>query len=692
MAHRLFGSLISRRGFAIAGFVALSAFGSAHETAFAAAEVATKSEAQPHPQSAIGESLKSPEKKSWLTKVGDRLASLDIKLKLKLLDLELIDGLKAALNYKYEVEPSYGGEYHLRMDRATLTANVNVGELISRSNQYVGINLKHETELLYVRPYEKKGDALKAIPFGYEAVPTSVEDILSRLPFNSENVINSLKVGDFFSFTAEMSVVVGANSLPLSVSTPAFVYTHLMISGQFQVHLYKAEDQKVRVKLIALRKNEKGAGLIAGIGKDHRILGLRVVDRRIEKVMNLTEMIKIGFTDTDSKLFLVDYMLDLRDPRVRDAYDGIIAKVVEVKTVQIADPRKSSEELTNQLISDITPLETIYAAEMSKPTASRVVDRFFKGKNEVEISPKTSFKFAPVVFKLSRESEYVENMLTSSAPNEALSYYRLHTFQRTSEASFWFSYYKAVSVSRASLLFDSNAKHDIGDIRDIVFEWNYRDKSLTAAELRMLKAAVKQAVPESIHKGLNWGVFARETEYANARFIYKTVLHPSALGVVKSMSSGEIFGLLADYIKSIPAPSAAVGKDMDGRAIKIDKFNSVVDQHQDSLLNIAHYLAKVVDPKLTNSERSNAFAELRFNDLFIEIGPGFLISLLPQNELQKYVNFEISLTADDVAPMKYTFGTIADRKIYEAASYIQAVLTANEFETITQMMNSTKTK
>lgn len=668
-----------------AGLVAAAAFSVAPSLVLANSETVTA-----HPESAIGKSLQAPESKSFLSKVGDRLASLDIKLKVKLFEVELIDGLRAALNYRYAVEPSYDGEYHLRMDRATLTADANVGDLIGRANRYVGLSLKHETEFLYVRPFQKKTDALKAVPFGYEAVPTSIEDILSRLPFNSQNIIDHLGVGEMFSFTAMMNLVVGANTLPLSVSTPAIVWTHYMVSGEFQVHVIKADAQKVRVKLIAVQKTEKGVGFTAGIGKGHEIFGLRVVDRQIERVTNLTEMIKMGTYRMTSALFLVDYMLNFKDPRVRDAYDGLMSKVLQFNTLKIAKPWTSKQELTNKLISDVTPFEALYLSESSKPAHLRVVDRFFKGNNKVENSDRTPFKFAPVIMKLARETEYYENMLTSERADGALDYYRLHTFQRTLESSFWFSYYKQVGVSRASLLFDSDGSQKIGNLRDIVFEWNYRDKSLTESEIRMIKDAVKQAVPESIHGKINWGSFTQNKEYANARFIYKVLLQPEALNAVKSRTSGEIFGLLSDYIQSIPEPSASKDEAPDGMGF--NSFYTVADKYRDQLLTIAHYMAKVVDPKLTNDERSAAFSELRFSNLFIEIGPGFLISLLPPTNLPKYVNFEITMTADDVPPMTYHYGVISDRKVYEAASYIHSVLKADEFESITQLMKTTATK
>ncbi len=673
-------SLILRRKFAYMSFMALSTVAIATPTWAA----------EPHAQSAVSESLQAPKKKSYLSEVGDRLASLDIKADVKLLDTDLIDGLKTAINYRYEVEPSYDGEYHLRMDRGTLSLGVNVGEILNRASDNVGLNLEHGTEFLYVRQFKSKSDALKATPYGFTKVPTSKRDILARLPLNAQNIIDNLNVGDFFAFTAQMNIVVNAGSLPLSVATQGFVGTHYLLSGQFQIHLYKADNDKVRMKLIAVRKDEKSLNFIAGFGKDHKIFGLKVLDRRIEKVMNLTEVFSLSLQKMKSNLLMVDYMLDLKDARVRSAYDGMIASVLEFKTFKMLNPKSSNDDLTNKLISDVTPFENLYASEYSKPSTQRAVDRFFKGKNDVDVADRTKFKFAPIVFKLTKETEYFENMLTSSNPDESLNYYRMHTFQRTSEANFWFSYYKTVSVSRASVLFDSDEKQGYGKVRDIVFEWNYRDKALTADELRMIKGAVAQALPAPIVNRVNWGPFVRETEYANARFIYKMVLTPRALYTLQAMGSGQIYGLLENYIQTIPAPTADPGMTQRDSDINGSRKLTVVEKYQDSMLNIAHYLAKVVDPKLTNEDRAKAFAELRFNSLFIEMGPGFLVSLLPLNQLDQLVNFEISLTADNVPAMNFSFGTIQDRKVYEVASYIQSVLTANEFETITQMMKTNK--
>lgn len=628
--------------------------------------------AAPNPDSAVASSLK---RKTVIGKIRDRIASLDVSLKADLLEAEIFEGVNTALRYRYEFEPSYKGDYHLRMDRWTLDTDVNVGDMVKQASKdfKIGLNLKHGTEVLFVRAFQKKSDAIKAIPYPFW-----------NLPFNAEDISEKLEVGDFVSFTAAMNVVVGASTLPFLVN-PVSVFTHYLVSGDFQVHLFRKNKDEVILKLIALRKKEKAFGVTAGFARGHKILGLKLIDRRIESWTNITEIFALNMSSTKSNLLMVDYTLDLRDSRVRNAYDGLISSMYELNTLSIANPFDSNTELTDKLISDITPFETIYATERLRANDLRTVDRNFKGKNDVDENSKSGFRFGALLFRYQRDIEYTENALTSVDQNEVTNYYRLHTFQRATTNSWWFSYYKSESVSRSSLMFDADKNLKITKLRDIVFEWDYRDKSLEDDEFLMIQNAVKQAVPHSVHGKINWGDWTKDRDYDNARFLYRMVLSPAALTSVTGMDSGRIFQRLSDYILTIPEPTADSIDPFKDDEIRRQMRKTVVDKYQFDLLNIAHWLEQVFDLSKTNEERAKAFAELRFNHLFIEIGPGFMVSLLPQADLRNYVYFNIVLTADEMKPMAFEYGKVPDRKLYEAASYIRAVLDSRDTDLAIQL-------
>lgn len=625
-----------------------------------------------NPDSAVASSLK---RKTVIGKIRDRIASLDVSLKADLLEAEVFEGVNTALRYRYEFEPSYKGDYHLRMDRWTLDTDVNVGDMIKQAAKdfKIGLNLKHGTEVLFVRAFKQKSDAIKAIPYPFW-----------NLPFNAEDISEKLEVGDFVSFTAAMNVVVGASTLPFSVN-PVELSTHYLISGDFQVHLFRKNKDQVILKLIALRKKEKAFSVSAGFAKGHKILGLRVVDRRIESWTNITEIFKLSMSSTKSNLLMVDYTLDLRDSRVRDAYDGLITSMYELNTLSIGNPFDSNADLTDKLISDITPFEAIYATERLRANNVRTIDRNFKGKNDVDENSKSGYRFGALLFRFARDVEYTENALTSVDQNEITNYFRLHTFQRTTTNSWWFSYYKSESVSRSSLMFEADKNLKIKALKDIVFEWDYRDKSLEEDEFMMIQNAVKQAVPPSVHGKINWGDWTANREYDNARFLYRMVLSPKALTSVTNMDFGRIFEHLNAYILTIPEPTADSIDPFKDDEMRRQMRQTVLDKYKFDLLNIAHWMSQVFDLTKTNEERAKAFAELRFNHLFIEIGPGFMVSLLPQADLQNYVYFNIVLTADDMKPMPFEYGKVPDRKLYEAASYIRAVLDSRDTDLAIQL-------
>ncbi len=624
-----------------------------------------------NPDSAVAKSLL---RKNAIGKIRDKIASLDVRVNVPIVEAELFEGVNTALKYRYEFEPSYKGDYHLRMDRWTLTNDINVGDMIrGHENFKFGLELKHGTEVLFVRAFKGKREAITATPYPFW-----------NLPFNAEDISEKLEIGDFVSFNANMNVIVGASTLPVSVN-PISLWTHYIISGEFQVHLFRKSEHQAILKLIAVRKKQKGFGWTAGLAGGHKIFGLKVLDRRIEKWANITEIFAASFTSNKSNLLMIDYTLDTRDQRVRNAYDGLITSLYEFNSIEISNPFSSNNELAGKLLSDVTAFETIYSTERLKANADRIVDRNFKGRNDIDYNPRTGFRFGAMLFRFARDIEYAENALTSVDANDVPNYYRLHTFQRNNTTSWWFSYYKSESISRASILFEADKHLKIKSLRDIVFEWDYRDKELEDDEFAMIQNAVKQAVPHSVHGKMNWGDWDGKKDYENARFLYRMVLHPMALNSVKNFSAGDIFQLLEKYIPTIPVPTAdsidPFKSDIDYMAMK----KTVVEKYQYDLLNISQWLAKVFDSSSTNDERAQAFAELRFNHLFIEIGPGFLVSLLPSGDLQNSVYFNVSLTGDDMKPMNFEYGKMPDRKLYEAASYIRSVLDSRDTDIAIQL-------
>lgn len=85
-------------------------------------------------------------------------------------------------------------------------------------------------------------------------------------------------------------------------------------------------------------------------------------------------------------------------------------------------------------------------------------------------------------------------------------------------------------------------------------------------------------------------------------------------------------------------------------------------------------LAKAFQAGLSNEKRREAFVQLKDVGLFREVGAGFLISLLPKDQLEDSIYYRLVLSAKDKDDLKFEFGKNSNRELYDTLIYIQSVI------------------
>lgn len=609
------------------------------------------------------------------SRIQREIGRLEVDQTVKLLDVDLFDGLSAAVKYKYEVEPSFKGDFHLRMDRWILDTQLRPGDILEEFyNTRVGVTIEKGAQVLFIRPFKSKLDSMTALPYTPK-----------QIPFTAKKVASELQVGDFVSLTSKLNFIASASTLAMGMTSIGSAATHYMISGEFQIHVLKRSDHEVRLKLIGLRKKQTGFGARIGFtSDDFKVTGLRVVDRRIEKLFDATDIFRMKLEKSKSNILLVDYFLDLNVPEVANAYDSVLNQFFTLKSVGLSNPFLSNSDLSDKLISDLTPLETLYDNQRLFEEAKQTVKRVFKGKNDINVQLDSSFKFGVLLFSLGQDRQYVENGLTSLDSEDQPSYFRYHTFQRLKRASAFFSFWKTESLSRASILLSSDKNMAIKEIKDIIFEWDYRDKKLSPSEFRMIQDAVRQNIPQRLYSQIDWSPWLPKKQRVNARIVMGSVLHPEALNYVGVSGFEGLKRSLESYLREIPAPEASPSNSFPVTHEDDRDHRDVVQKYQEDIFTISLKLSQVFDSRgqVTPEEKSKAFADLRFNNLFIEIGPGFLISLLPQDKLHELLFFKFSVVADNEPPIHFEWGEVQDRRVYQAVTYIRAVLSERSHDLV----------
>jgi hypothetical protein len=280
------------------------------------------------------------------------------------------------------------------------------------------------------------------------------------------------------------------------------------------------------------------------------------------------------------------------------------------------------------------------------------------------------------LFSIGQNKQYVENVLTSWDKTEVATYHRLHTFQRVKKSSAFFAFWKTENRFIASALFDADKDLNILDLRDIIFEWEYRDKDLSHREFRMIRGAVKQNFPKSLYDQIDWSPWEEfKKQRVKARVLITSVLYPEALRALGNISIDRLKQDFENYLRSIPTPRASPTLS-DQTPEELYRNLDIVEKYREDIYSIVVRLEKIFDQSgtVTALEKSEAWASLRFSELFIEVGLGFLLSLLPEEHLSDLIYSKFSLVADEEKPINYEHGQARDTNVYQAASYIRAVL------------------
>ena len=304
-------------------------------------------------------------------RVRQEVADLDISFRVNLFDVDLFEGLGISSRYRYEVEPSYIANYHTRVDRWEVNADIRAGDILDGVIESpIYLNIDRDSSIYFVRQFQSKWDALKAAPY-----------LLNRLPVNADRAIKYLSPGDFVSIPSEMTVAFGASTGFLDqvdgINAEANLY--YMLKGKFLIPIFRMTDNKVRVKLIAQKSN--GIGGSSEIGAELEFFGVSILDKQIKRIFEL-DGLELGMGKGKGSQFLIDYIFDLSDANAREAYNSILSSTYKFKDLEVFREFTSNRELEIRLLSSYELADSI--SKDDADLENKRVERVFKGANDFD--------------------------------------------------------------------------------------------------------------------------------------------------------------------------------------------------------------------------------------------------------------------------------------------------------------------
>ena len=285
-------------------------------------------------------------------KIKEEIANLDVDFDIKLLDLDIAEGIGMAAKYKWELEPSYQDGYYTRIDAYNLKTDLKPGDMIkdlAGVTLPVYLNITNEHKVIFARQFRDQLKAAKALPYNF-----------IRIPINADNA-KKMDAGDFVSIPATLNTVVGASAgYSNGISLSGNIYYTL--TGEFRINILRLKDEKVRVKLVGMRKKGHGAGVSAGYG--FNLFGIKILDKQIGKFLD-TNVFRVNYSDIDGQNFSVDYIFDLKDDQAKKAYDSLLSSNLKFNVAKTSNPFNKDDIAAAEFFNDAEKAESLFQQDIT---------------------------------------------------------------------------------------------------------------------------------------------------------------------------------------------------------------------------------------------------------------------------------------------------------------------------------------
>lgn len=648
------------------------------------------------------------------SRIARFLDDTDVRANIRLLDLDLVEGLTFGARYQYQVEQSQlRPHYYTRVDRYVMGADINPGTLIDGLTP-LSFGIGQETEILFMQQFESGTEARKP---GNGYAP-------ARLPVNTAKAL-ALKPGDYVRFNARLNALLGVEQVFTNVpGLDVAAGGSFVVRGDFQVHVFRLDASRLRLKLVALRSDAKNLQARIGL-RAPEIFGSSTVDRAFVRMARLEEWFRAQVSSSNADLFMVDYVLNLADERTAGVYDELFSSVKGVRTYRIANPVTRKEELAARLTSNVAALEELALdrGELAKPDPmSRAVNRLFKGANS-SYTTASAFRLGVIVVRLKRDERYRRNFLSRinvdpRTGEEVAEHYLVPTWNLQSESDGLITkpLWGAEETFRsANALFTATGDGVPLDFKNITFTRRQIDSRVSGSEYRdarqRILSLLSESGRESFYRQVTDTGWMNPSQVRSAQLDLEYFFHAEALTHLFAAGWGrkdrlidamirylisqdadwtrrnqEMLELVSEAGKATPGSDAAKGLLARAMKIKLALQDEVSERHGAESLELCAMFEAMLAPGTTGTltensvKRVEALIGLRDSPLFRKVGPGFIVYLLRSSNLDVdrvlYVRFTMS--APGLPDVRVTSGVKADRELYDVVEFLEAMLNGNE--------------
>ena len=617
------------------------------------------------------------EKESNFTqKIYDKLASLDIHFNGDIFDLDIIDGINLSTKYRYEVEDSYKAQFFSRIDKWDLNFTVEPMDIISDNiSSPVSFKLNRKTSVLFVRQFPSKKEALTAIPYSFNKLPIKAEDALTKL-----------NTGDLVIIPAQMNILLEAstNFFPFnSDGLESGVNYQWILSGQFNIQIFKLNDNQVRLKVLTLSQRGHGPGAVVKPSFD--LFGLELVDKQVKRLFNLNkDLISYNIRKNVGSQIILDYVFDLRNPKAQEAYNQILGSSYKFKDFNVLQKlnqfqkESSLNSNANSMLVSFDLAEKIALEDATKAPAEKRINRIFKGLNQYRSKDK-KIAVNVVVTKWTKDSIYSLNKVTQvdEFENSTVFYNpSLIKYKNLSIGKGPFKTKEEISVNHFGLM--AEATHFSHETLDLGVRYQRADKYLTKYEANQIEDVINGNIPREITKDIPFQTLSKDKKSSLIEIEF--IIKAQGIRNLPLVSKSTLEKLFRDRYENELKRELINDKKSKWEFLK--DFVLIPDiKRRMQIDNVAEELSELLKIKDTRPlEFLQGVVNLNNKAIFKDVGLGVVASLIPTEKLSEsvYANIKIHLSKDN--QINYVFGELENQTIHDQLKYIQSKINSTSYD------------
>ncbi len=460
---------------------------------------------------------------------------------------------------------------------------------------------------------------------------------------------------------------------------------YALVNGQYEVQILRLAAKQVRLKISSLRVMGGGVS-VGGDFSDVQITGASLIDDQILQAVN-PNIVSAYVQKTMNKSFVMDYVLDLGQTDVADAFNATMSQLRSYNFTAIANPQKTNGAVRRELIADVNAIEELREADLKKGQTNRI---FRKSQTVTESFPlEVGVQLGNSIAGLKvehRDSTSKMEVLDNAGNTKN---YDFAMVQDKSEFNFFFRLLQwNEKDTKASIKQDNEAMA-------YAMTSEQSSKTFSAHEAQKIEKRLSQMLPQ-LRDQLKVPELAKGSELNNVVTRTLMVIEKEAFKIFPSMNDSQVAAAYWNYLKQNNMTDIVLPTGSYVRSAP-----STQQRLQQAIRLDSAKLAKVLDKGISDSEKMKGLDQLYNSLLFRMTGPGFLMSLLPQSEVQNLIRIEVTISSTGTSKssiLKFAQGPVGPKNLYS-----QLLLNENftnghrldlrlESETVTEDVLRAKTK